>query len=64
MVVVKFPKRLSGNGAREALERVLDEQCDLFPPEVDDCGLGLQDRLLAGLWVEGFKVVPLGPEDK
>lgn len=58
--VIPFPEKFRGNGAREALSRVLDAEDDLLstnPP------LDLVDHLLAALWVEGYKVVPLEPDD-
>lgn len=48
----------SGNGAYEALERWFAEAAD-FGHTV---GTG-PTQLLAWLWVEGFKVVPLTQED-
>ncbi len=46
--------------AREALIRVLDAEADLDPTsEPGGAALKLPDRLLAALWVEGFKIVPI-----
>lgn len=47
-----------GNGAREALTRWFDEAAD-FGSAI---GVG-PDQLLAWLWVEGFKIVPLAETD-
>lgn len=66
--VIPFPvpENHRGNGAREALERVLDAECDVHPPVDEEHAYALQlpDRLLAALWIEGYKIVPLdGTED-
>lgn len=63
--IIAFPERNRGNGAREALERVFDTEADLFPPlpEGESYHLKLPDRILLGLWAEGFKVVPLDCDD-
>jgi hypothetical protein len=52
--------RNKGNGAREALMKIV-----LKPPEVNAAeAIEIVDTLLANLWYEGFKVVPLTPEDE
>ena len=64
MTVIDFPKPNPGNGAREALIRVLDAEVDLNPSaEPGGAALKLPDRLLAALWVEGFKIVPVTDGD-
>jgi hypothetical protein len=67
MTVIPFPvpEKFKGNGAREALERVLDTECEMHPPVPEDqrYALTLPDRLLALLWVEGYKIVPIDDGD-
>jgi hypothetical protein len=66
VTVIPFPvpEQFKGNGAREALERVLDTECEIHPPDPEkDYALTLPDRLLALLWVEGYKIVPLEDGD-
>jgi hypothetical protein len=47
-----------GNGAREVLIEFLS--IPVFEPQ----GMGqIADRLLAYLWIEGYKIVPLTDED-
>ena len=43
------------NGARAAMERVLEAEGD---NGVQDYDLPLVDRLLTALWIEGYKLVP------
>jgi len=70
--IIKFPEMLRGNGAREALERVLDAESDLYEDiiqsegvrESDENHLSLVDRLLTRLWIEGFKIVPVETNDR
>ncbi len=52
--------RNKGNDAREALMRII-----LKPPIVNISeAVEITDKLLANLWYEGFKVVPLTPDDE
>ena len=50
----------TGNGAREALIEQLDVEAEKANGEND---LLLVDRLLAGLWLKGFKIVPLDADE-
>ncbi len=50
----------TGNGAREALIEQLEVEAEKADGEND---LMLVDRLLGGLWLRGFKVVPLDARD-
>lgn len=60
--VVQFPVH-EGNGAREALERYWREMDASFwirtLPDQPDKELPPWDHLLAWLWAEGFKIVPV-----
>ena len=60
--VVNFPRK-KGNGAREAVVewtgRILRDYDELLMTD----SVSLANNLLAFLWSEGFKVVPLEPED-
>lgn len=47
-----------GNGAREAVDRYFAEQ--KMVPHYDG-KMSETDYMLIWLWIEGFKVVPLGP---
>lgn len=69
--LVKLPVTFAvRNGAREVIQRYFDE--DTFQRYVSEAcaptgngeGLCAGDHLLAWLWVEGFKVVPLAPKDE
>lgn len=56
--VKRFPAKV-GNGAREALGDVL-ERLDSRPID----GLTRADQILAVLWYDGFKIVPLDSFDR
>lgn len=56
--VERFPTKV-GNLAREALGGVL-ERLDRHPID----GLTRADQILAVLWYEGFKIVPLDSFDR
>ncbi len=61
--VIKFPERLKGNGAREALDAAFgDEGVMCWENGDEQKGLPLQDRVLGRLWLAGFKVVPVEAE--
>ena len=51
-----------GNGAREAVIRWLDGK-PIADPEHPDFFSVSADNLLAYLWVEGFKIVPIEPHE-
>ena len=48
-----------GNGAREALIRIMPDM-----PKVEVPDPLRADMILASLWCEGFKIVPLDPKDE
>lgn len=52
-----------GNGAREALINILDTEL-LAHACYPDPALSTADAILALLWIEGFKIVPLEREDE
>jgi hypothetical protein len=56
------PPEEPGNGAREALLRVFLDNSDIWIME-DETPDNLVDFMLAELWMRGFKVVPLEPDD-
>jgi hypothetical protein len=64
--------RHPGNGAREVLQRYFAEwplarwrdQLDLLGRVRQEFELRRVDHMLAWLWVEGFKVVPLSEDDE
>lgn len=53
--------RNKGNGAREALCRYLH---GVNPENANKAELARVDCILAYLWTEGFKIVPLEPVDE
>lgn len=59
--ILEFPRPSASTGALEALDRVLEMESETDAPE--DVALCLRDRILARLWVEGFKIVPLEESD-
>ena len=62
----RIPKILGGdvesNGAREAVIRWL-EGPPIADPELPDFSIVSADNLMAYLWLEGFKIVPLEPRE-